>query len=86
MELASAMKIQSIKAHCDSQLVVKQVLGEYGVLNPTLVQYHQSVKRLEKQFPYFKLVSISRTQNNEADQLSRLKEDELSKKFPNVMI
>jgi len=62
---------EEVKAYGDSQLVVKQLTGEYRVRSPHLKPLHQKTLQLIKQFKKFTIHWIPRSQNREADQLSR---------------
>ncbi len=62
---------QEVKAYGDSQLVVKQLTGEYRVRSPHLKPLHQKTLQLIKHFKKFTIHWIPRNQNREADQLSR---------------
>ena len=53
LELAKKYKAQEIEYFVDSQLVERQIKGEYKVKTPHLQDLHQQVKQREK---FFKLV------------------------------
>ena len=55
----------------DSQLVIRQVQGEYRVKAPHLQQYHAHVLRLAGRFEHVDWVWIPRESNARADQLSK---------------
>ncbi len=54
----------------DSELVVKQLKGEYRVKRVTLKPLYQRVKELESQLKGFAIRHIPREQNREADELA----------------
>ncbi len=64
--------IKDIKIKMDSQLVVKQVLGEYKVRNEALKELHFKVLELLVQFDSFTIEHIYRNQNTDADELADL--------------
>lgn len=51
----------------DSQLVVRQVLGEYKVKQPHLIPYHSEVKNLLAEYSKWSIHHIYREQNKIAD-------------------
>lgn len=65
------LKIKSINAYSDSELMVKQINGEYQVKNSKIKSLHAQVKNLIKQFDYFSISHIPREKNKLADKLSK---------------
>lgn len=62
---------QEVEIKGDSQLIINQMSGQWGVKSETMRQCYQEAKELEK---YFKKVTyqwIPREQNEEADALSK---------------
>jgi ribonuclease HI len=55
----------------DSQLVVRQMNGEYEVKAPHLKAYHERLERLTKEFEEVQFRWIPRAQNLRADELSK---------------
>ncbi len=53
----------------DSELVVKQLSGEYKVKNPGLKEINQSIQDLRKDFPLLTFTHVRREFNKEADRL-----------------
>ena len=60
----------------DSQLVIRQMRGEYRVTSEHLKAYHEWLGRLAKEFGAVEWVWIPREQNARADQLSKIALDE----------
>ncbi len=56
----------------DSQLIIKQLKGEYEVKNSMLKELHMEIKRLEKTFASVKYEWIPRERNTVADELSKI--------------
>ena len=56
----------------DSQLVVKQVLGEYKVRNENLKELYIQVLELLVKFDIFTIEHVYRNQNTDADELADL--------------
>ncbi|KAL0416464.1 UNVERIFIED_CONTAM: hypothetical protein Slati_3478300 [Sesamum latifolium] len=59
-------------AYSDSQLIVKQVCGEYEAKEESMVQYLQQIEELRTKFKSFQLQQIPREENVKADYLSKL--------------
>ncbi|HZY93081.1 MAG TPA: ribonuclease HI [Thermoplasmata archaeon] len=55
----------------DSQLVIRQMTGEYEVRAAHLKAYHDHLKRLVAQFPEVRFVWVPREENQRADELSK---------------
>nr|XP_027067493.1 uncharacterized protein LOC113693115 [Coffea arabica] len=72
LQLARKLGAQRIHVHSDSQLVVRQVLGEYEAKDETMQRYLSKVHQLTAYFESFEIQRIPRSQNKRADALSRL--------------
>ncbi len=70
LESAVKLNIKNILVKGDSELVIKQMLGEYKVKNPTLYQLHMYIKKLEESFELINYVHVYRHDNKVADMLS----------------
>ncbi len=62
-----ARQIFSVDCYLDSELIVKQLNGEYKVKDAILAQLHQSVKMLEAKFNDISFNHVPRAQNKFAD-------------------
>jgi ribonuclease HI len=69
LELASKKGCTEVEARGDSELVVKQVRGEYGVNQPELRPLRNRVQELADEFKEFEIHYIPREENREADAL-----------------
>ena len=58
-----------VKARGDSQLIVRQVRGEYSVNEPELRPLRDHVQKSDDEFNQFGIQHISREENWEADEL-----------------
>lgn len=58
LEFALDIGVKAITAYSDSQLVVNQVRGEYGVVNPTLVKYCFATRNLLPRFEFYEMIQI----------------------------
>ncbi len=64
LEFAAKAKYEEVLCHLDSELVVKQLRGEYSVKNPKLRRLWQRVQDLEKAFKKVSYINVPRTQSN----------------------
>lgn len=62
--------------HSDSQLMVKQLMGEYRVRDPKLIFLHQKSMKLLKELKSMRILHIERARNREADKLANRALDE----------
>ena len=62
--------IQLIKVYGDSQLIIKQMNGEYTVKSPLLIPLYEEVKMLEPYFISITYEHIYRIDNTRADELA----------------
>ena len=65
-----------VKVRSDSELMVKQMKGEYRVKNPGLRPLVESAQKLARGFAEFVIEHVAREQNQEADRLSNRAIDE----------
>lgn len=82
MELAREYQPNRLICHLDSELVVKQVRGEYRVKMPTLQPLVDEVQELERQLADVEYVHIPREDNHRADALVNRALDELPNPRP----
>ena len=70
-EKAIELGIKDIKIFSDSELIVKQINGEYKVKNERMkIKFRESISILSK-FDHWELIHIPREKNMEADALSK---------------
>ncbi|WP_028307571.1 ribonuclease HI family protein [Desulfitibacter alkalitolerans] len=72
LELAVGLGASGVKLYADSQLLVKQLSGEYRVKNEGLKPLYENVKALTRNFKNFAAIHIPREQNKEADKLANM--------------
>jgi ribonuclease HI len=70
LEAAIRLGARQVELKSDSELVVKQLNGQYRVKKTTLKSLYQRVKELTNQFEDFTITHIPRQQNTEADKLA----------------
>ncbi|MEK6754617.1 MAG: ribonuclease HI family protein [Bacteroidota bacterium] len=73
LKAAPKTKCTRLVVHSDSELLVRQITGEYRVKDQTLRRYFVKIHRLlaKAQFE-FEIRHVSREQNKEADRLANL--------------
>lgn len=76
LEVALDLGVTKITCYLDSELVVKQIKGEYKVKNEGMISMFNMVKPLVKQFDKFDIVHIKRELNKKADALANKAMDE----------
>ncbi len=69
IELATAQGASEVELVGDSELIVRQVKGEYKVKDATMRQLHAEVKRALRPFESWTIRHVKREQNAEADRL-----------------
>ena len=72
LQLAHGLKIRSIHAYCDSQLVASQYNGEYEAKDERMDAYLNLVPNLAQSFDQFALTRIPPAENAQADALAVL--------------
>lgn len=71
LELARQLQITHLNWYSDSELIVKQMLGEYKVKQPHLMRLLKQAREHVKAFAVFRPHHIPREQNAHADRLSK---------------
>jgi ribonuclease HI len=61
---------KALKLISDSELLVKQIRGDYKVKNPTLKDLHARARQLIRQLEWFSIQHVLRGKNEEADRLA----------------
>jgi ribonuclease HI len=65
----------ALRVLSDSELVVKQMLGQYKVNHAELRVLHEKAKALARQLGFFEIRHVRREQNRDADRLANLAMD-----------
>ena len=79
LEVASKITNEEITCILDSELVVKQLLGEYRVKHPKLMTLFLRVQKLQDRFKKIRYLHVTR-ENNFQKRADELLNDELDKK------
>jgi len=69
LEKVISLGARQVHVKSDSELMVKQLNGNYRVKNANLKPLYQKVKQLQSSLPEFTIAHIPRQQNREADRL-----------------
>ncbi|QDU34204.1 14.7 kDa ribonuclease H-like protein [Poriferisphaera corsica] len=75
LEAAKGLKADELLIHSDSQLMVRQINGEYKVKSPDLKPLYTKALRLIGGFKKVDLVHVRREKNKRADELANLSMD-----------
>ena len=70
LTLAAKEGLDQLTVYSDSQLLVRQVQGQYKVKAPHLVPIYLKVLQLRQQISTFTIRHVPREENKEADQLA----------------
>ena len=70
LEKALELGARSVTVFLDSELVVRQIRGEYRVREPHLKELHQKALELLNQLSQYSILYIPREENRRADQLA----------------
>jgi len=73
-------KIKSFELRADSQLLIRQINGEYSVNSKNIIPLYSKVRELLKNFESYKFIHVLRKYNAEADALANEALDDMSRK------
>ena len=76
LEYALRNGYRSLRVLSDSELLVKQMNGEYKVRSAPLQELHRRCKALTREFDWFSIRHIPRAENAEADHLANVAMDQ----------
>ncbi len=82
LERAAALGVPRLEAHSDSELLVKQLKGEYRVKAPHLQPLWLRAAELRRGFTRFAISHVPRAANAEADRLANRAMDERASTLP----
>ena len=75
LEAARDLGAKKIEVRMDSELIVKQMSGEYKVKNSGLIPLFTRARKLANDFAHFRIVHVRREFNKQADALANLAMD-----------
>ena len=70
LQLLKQLEVQKISILGDSELIIKQIKGEYSTKNPRLREYRNAALDLLKTFEKYELIFIPRAKNHLANELA----------------
>ncbi len=82
LEKAKQLGLQHVRIHSDSELLVKQMNGEYRVKNEDLKSLFQEASQLKRAFDSVTFTHVRREQNKRADELCNIVLDAQKPKKP----
>jgi ribonuclease HI len=82
LHTAQERGLTHLHIHSDSELLVKQMNGEYRVKSADLQDLYQEAVHLRRQFASVKLTHVRREQNKRADELCNIALDAQKKSAP----
>jgi len=82
LEKAKQLGLQRVRIHSDSELLVKQMNGEYRVKNEDLRSLFQEANQLKRDFDSVTFTHVRREQNKRADELCNIALDGEKPKKP----
>jgi len=84
LDYAQANNIRALRVESDSELLVKQMRGQYKVKSADLKPLYERAKKMSAAIPAFRIDHVYREQNREADLLANEAMDEVSGKPPSA--
>ncbi|MCI0573111.1 MAG: ribonuclease HI family protein [Myxococcaceae bacterium] len=76
LERARELGVHAVEIYADSELMIRQLNGEYRVKSPSLRPLFEEAQALLRGFSHFRLTHVRREQNVEADEMSNRAIDE----------
>ena len=84
LDYAQSNNIRALRIESDSELLVKQMRGQYKVKSADLKPLFERAKKMSQSFASFRIDHVYREQNVEADALANEAMDEVSGKSPSA--
>jgi ribonuclease HI len=78
LDYAQSNSIRALHVESDSELLVKQMRGQYKVKSADLQPLFERAKKMSQSFAFFQIRHVYREQNREADALANEAMDEVS--------
>lgn len=76
LEKALELRAANLRVFSDSELLVRQMTGQYKVKSPDLRPLYEEARRLSRKFANFRIEHVRREQNRAADKLANRAMDE----------
>lgn len=71
LQEALVLRADKVSVYSDSELMCRQIRGEYKIKNPALQQLFDQIQHLLRGIREFRIQHVPREQNTEADKLAR---------------
>jgi len=84
LDYVQSNSIKALRVESDSELLVKQMQGQYKVKSADLKPLYERAKKMSQAIPAFRIDHVYREQNREADLLANEAMDEASGRPPAV--
>ncbi|HEY1483508.1 MAG TPA: reverse transcriptase-like protein [Candidatus Acidoferrum sp.] len=84
LDYAQNHSIRALRVESDSELLVKQMRGQYKVKSEDLRPLFERAKKMSQSFEYFRIDHVYREQNRDADALVNQALDETSRGSSNL--
>lgn len=78
LQEAISLKADKVKVYSDSELLCRQMTGEYKVRHINLKPLFEQVKRLAMSLSSFEIRHIPRTENQQADKLAKKASEQIN--------
>lgn len=82
LDYAQTRGIRALRVESDSELLVKQMRGQYKVKSEDLRPLHERARKMAQAFDSFRIDHVLRERNREADKLVNEALDETSRSLP----
>lgn len=70
LEIVLDLGVDEVELYSDSELLVKQIKGEYSVRDEKIKELYREIQELMKNIKKVKIIHIIREENREADKLA----------------
>jgi ribonuclease HI len=81
VQFAASRRCDTLTVYSDSELVVRQIRGEYKVRNENIRPLYERALRWIRLIPDFSIKHVRREANKDADRLANVAMDEKSNRF-----
>ena len=71
LHIAIYFKTRVLKIRTDSELIVKQLTGEYQIKNDNIKKLYEEIMKLKQKINSFKIEHVTRSLNDKADYLAK---------------
>jgi ribonuclease HI len=82
LQLATQFQPRRVEVRLDSELLVRQMNGQYRVRSPHLAPLHARVQELVRRMPDVRFVHVPRGRNARADELANAALDQAARRQP----